>query len=162
GGHARGSSSTGPSSMRASSRSSTRAPARRSTSPSRCPPSWPTSSPAWADAGRSTAATDDGGGSTRFAVDARPRVLLAVRHGARRASRRTTEGSLPMKVLIVEDDEAIAVPLAKGLEREGLEVHRVESGSDALARASLSEFDVILLDLGLPDRDGFDVCRELR
>jgi len=67
-----------------------------------------------------------------------------------------------MRVLIVEDDEAIAIPLAKGLEREGLEVDRVESGADALGITARARFDVVLLDLGLPDRDGFDVCRELR
>ncbi len=67
-----------------------------------------------------------------------------------------------MRVLIVEDDEAIAIPLAKGLEREGLEVDRVESGAAALGSAAATRFDVVLLDLGLPDRDGFDVCRELR
>ena len=67
-----------------------------------------------------------------------------------------------MRVLIVEDDEAIASPLAKGLEREGLDVDRVETGSAALGRAAEQPFDVVLLDLGLPDRDGFDVCRELR
>jgi two-component system, OmpR family, response regulator RegX3 len=67
-----------------------------------------------------------------------------------------------MRVLIVEDDDAIATPLAKGLEREGLDVDRVETGSDALDRSTATSFDVVLLDLGLPDRDGFDVCRELR
>ena len=67
-----------------------------------------------------------------------------------------------MRVLIVEDDDAIATPLAKGLEREGLTVDRVETGSDALAHSANTDFDVVLLDLGLPDRDGFDVCRELR
>ena len=67
-----------------------------------------------------------------------------------------------MRVLIVEDDDAIATPLAKGLEREGLDVDRVETGEAALSRASETSFDVVLLDLGLPDRDGFDVCRELR
>jgi DNA-binding response OmpR family regulator len=67
-----------------------------------------------------------------------------------------------MRVLIVEDDEAIAAPLAKGLEREGLAVERVVTGADALGSATDSAFDVVLLDLGLPDRDGFDVCRELR
>ena len=41
-----------------------------------------------------------------------------------------------MRVLIVEDDDAIAMPLAKGLEREGLDVERVETGSDALARSA--------------------------
>jgi two-component system response regulator RegX3 len=67
-----------------------------------------------------------------------------------------------MRVLIVEDDDAIATPLAKGLEREGLGVERVETGADALTCAAAVAFDVVLLDLGLPDRDGFDVCRELR
>jgi DNA-binding response OmpR family regulator len=67
-----------------------------------------------------------------------------------------------MRVLIVEDDDAIASPLAKGLEREGLHVDRVETGSGALGRVAATAFDVVLLDLGLPDRDGFDVCRELR
>ncbi len=67
-----------------------------------------------------------------------------------------------MRVLIVEDDDAIATPLAKGLEREGLDVDRVETGEAALGRASETAFDVVLLDLGLPDCDGFDVCRELR
>src|SRR6476469_7974731 len=67
-----------------------------------------------------------------------------------------------MRVLIVEDDDAIATPLVKGLEREGLTVDRVETGSDALAHTANADFDVVLLDLGLPDRDGFDVCRELR
>ena len=67
-----------------------------------------------------------------------------------------------MRVLIVEDDDAIASPLAKGLEREGLSVDRVETGADALERSAAGSFDVVLLDLGLPDLDGFDVCRELR
>src|SRR3954466_6301563 len=67
-----------------------------------------------------------------------------------------------MRVLIVEDDDAIATPLAKGLEREGLAVDRVETGTDALDLSASASFDVVLLDLGLPDRDGFDVCRELR
>jgi two-component system response regulator RegX3 len=67
-----------------------------------------------------------------------------------------------MRVLIVEDDDAIATPLVKGLEREGLDVDRVETGTDALTHSAAGDFDVVLLDLGLPDRDGFDVCRELR
>ena len=67
-----------------------------------------------------------------------------------------------MRVLIVEDDDAIATPLTKGLEREGLEVDRVGTGGAALDRSAAAPFDVVLLDLGLPDRDGFDVCRELR
>ncbi|HZR91976.1 MAG TPA: response regulator transcription factor [Gaiellaceae bacterium] len=64
-----------------------------------------------------------------------------------------------MKVLIVEDEDAIAEPLAEGLRREGFDVERVATGGDALAAA---EPDLVLLDLALPDMDGFSVCRELR
>jgi len=64
-----------------------------------------------------------------------------------------------MRVLMVEDDDAIAVPLARGLEREGLEVARASTGAAALAA---EDYDVVLLDLGLPDIDGFEVCRRLR
>ena len=64
-----------------------------------------------------------------------------------------------MRVLIVEDDDAVAGPLQEGLTREGYDVRRVATGGDALSAAPS---DVVLLDLGLPDVDGFDVCRQLR
>jgi DNA-binding response OmpR family regulator len=64
-----------------------------------------------------------------------------------------------VRVLIVEDEDAIAEPLAEGLRREGFEVARAATGADALAAP---QADVVLLDLRLPDLDGLDVCRELR
>ena len=64
-----------------------------------------------------------------------------------------------MKVLIVEDEDSIAEPLARGLEREGFQVARVATGGDAL-RAAAPDF--ILLDLGRPYMEGFAVCRERR
>ncbi len=64
-----------------------------------------------------------------------------------------------MRLLLVEDDDAIAGPLVKGLGREGFEVTRVATGSDALAAEAS---DLVLLDLGLPDIDGYEVCRRLR
>ena len=64
-----------------------------------------------------------------------------------------------MQILIVEDDDAIAKPLAAGLEREGFEVTRVATGEDAL-EAALP--DLVLLDLRLPGMDGTEVCRRLR
>jgi DNA-binding response OmpR family regulator len=60
---------------------------------------------------------------------------------------------------MVEDDDAIAAPLARGLEREGFEVARASTGNAALTATG---YHVVLLDLGLPDRHGFDVCRDLR
>jgi DNA-binding response OmpR family regulator len=67
-----------------------------------------------------------------------------------------------MRVLLVEDDQAIATPLVRGLEREGFDVRHCECGGDALAALDDGASDVVLLDLGLPDIDGFDLCRELR
>jgi DNA-binding response OmpR family regulator len=64
-----------------------------------------------------------------------------------------------VKLLLVEDEDAIAEPLAEGLRREGFVVERVATGAEALAAG---EPDFVLLDLGLPDTDGFSVCRELR
>jgi DNA-binding response OmpR family regulator len=64
-----------------------------------------------------------------------------------------------VRVLVVEDDNGIAEPLGEGLSREGFEVSRVATGADALRAATP---DVILLDLGLPDIDGYEVCRQLR
>jgi DNA-binding response OmpR family regulator len=64
-----------------------------------------------------------------------------------------------MRVLVVEDEEAIAEPLAEGLRREGFTVTVAGTGAEALAA---DEADVVLLDLRLPDIDGLDVCRELR
>jgi DNA-binding response OmpR family regulator len=65
----------------------------------------------------------------------------------------------PVQILIVEDDDAIAKPLAAGLEREGFDVTRVSTGEDAL-EAALP--DLVLLDLRLPGMDGTEVCRRLR
>jgi DNA-binding response OmpR family regulator len=64
-----------------------------------------------------------------------------------------------MRVLLVEDDDAIAEPLAAGLERHGFQVSRARTGAEALAARP---HEVVLLDLGLPDIDGIDVCRRLR
>jgi DNA-binding response OmpR family regulator len=66
------------------------------------------------------------------------------------------------QVLVVEDEEDIAFPLTRTLEREGYEVVRVDSGADALEEMARSIYDVVILDLGLPDIDGLEVCRRAR
>ena len=64
-----------------------------------------------------------------------------------------------VRVLLVEDDDTIADPLSKGLQREGFDIERVSSGSAAM---EAPQPDVVLLDLGLPDIDGYEVCRRMR
>ena len=66
------------------------------------------------------------------------------------------------RILIVEDDPSIALALRDDLEIEGYEVQVVEDGPTALSTARESAFDLILLDVMIPGKDGFEVCRELR
>jgi len=66
------------------------------------------------------------------------------------------------QVLIVEDDDRIAAPLVRALEREGYEVSRTAEGNAALAHLAEHHTDLVLLDLGLPDLDGLEVCRKAR
>lgn len=66
------------------------------------------------------------------------------------------------RVLIVEDEEDIAYPLVRTLEREGYAVEWVDSGKRALERVSAEPADLLILDLGLPDMDGLEVCKRVR
>src|SRR5579872_287990 len=67
-----------------------------------------------------------------------------------------------MRVLLIEDDAMIAQGLQTALRQGGFAVDWMRDGSSAAASLRTSQFDVVLLDLGLPDRDGIDVLRELR
>ena len=66
------------------------------------------------------------------------------------------------RILIVEDEPSIALALDDDLQREGYETEVVSDGSTAVERGTSGAFDLILLDVMLPGRDGFEVCRELR
>ena len=66
------------------------------------------------------------------------------------------------RILIVEDEPAIALGLEDDLKMEGYQVEVAADGITAARRAREGAFDLILLDVMLPGKDGFDVCRELR
>ncbi len=66
------------------------------------------------------------------------------------------------KVLIVEDDAELRSVLGRSLREEGFEVDTVATGGDVLARVDTSLPDVFVIDVGLPDADGRDVCQALR
>ena len=66
------------------------------------------------------------------------------------------------KILVVEDEPTIALGLKNDLKLEGYSVDVVGDGETALRRAGREAFDLILLDLMLPRKDGLAVCRELR
>jgi DNA-binding response OmpR family regulator len=69
---------------------------------------------------------------------------------------------MPHRVLLVEDETEIVAPLVHALEREGYAVDRAATAKDALAATKRHDYDVVILDLGLPDIDGLEVCRRLR
>ncbi|HKE22804.1 MAG TPA: response regulator transcription factor [Bryobacteraceae bacterium] len=66
------------------------------------------------------------------------------------------------RILVVEDEPGIALGLEDDLKLEGYEVETVGDGTSAALRAREGSFDLILLDVMLPGKDGFEVCRELR
>lgn len=87
---------------------------------------------------------------------------MAARVAASAARGLTYDAAMAHTVLVVEDEEDIAFPLVRTLEREGYTVHWVASGKEALEALEASPTDVMILDLGLPDMDGLEVCRTAR
>ena len=66
------------------------------------------------------------------------------------------------RVLLIEDEAGLALTLTDLLGSEGFEVHHEADGSAGHARAVHDRFDVIVLDLMLPNKSGLDICRDLR
>ena len=67
-----------------------------------------------------------------------------------------------MRILLVEDEKKMARAIRRGLEQEGYAVDACADGEEAVARGTQNEYDAMVLDVMLPGRDGFSVCRELR
>jgi two-component system, OmpR family, response regulator len=67
-----------------------------------------------------------------------------------------------MRLLLVEDDAKLAAAVSRGLRGEGYAVDHAADGEAALADAHVWDYDAVVLDLMLPRRDGFEVCRTLR
>jgi len=67
-----------------------------------------------------------------------------------------------MRVLVVEDEPRVAAFIAKGLREQTYAVDIAADGDQALYEASINQYDIVLLDVLLPVKNGFEVCRELR
>lgn len=67
-----------------------------------------------------------------------------------------------MRILLVEDEPRMATVIAKGLREATYAVDIANDGDAALYESSINDYDLIVLDVLLPQRDGFEVCRELR
>jgi DNA-binding response OmpR family regulator len=75
---------------------------------------------------------------------------------------RGQDGQVASRILLIEDDSTIGEVLASSLRSHAHEVIWERTGAGGLARAAVSLVDLVLLDLGLPDLDGVEVCRQLR
>lgn len=67
-----------------------------------------------------------------------------------------------MRILLVEDERRIAGFVVRGLRENAFAVDVAETGQDALYQAEINTYDAIILDVMIPEKDGFEVCRELR
>jgi two-component system alkaline phosphatase synthesis response regulator PhoP len=66
------------------------------------------------------------------------------------------------RILVVEDDEVIRMALADRLQSEGYRVEFAKDGEEGLITATQNAFDLVVLDIMLPRKNGFDVCRDIR
>jgi DNA-binding response OmpR family regulator len=66
------------------------------------------------------------------------------------------------RILIVDDDEMVLIALNELLSPEGYEVHAVSSGAEALQRLDQNSYDLLMLDVIMPEMNGFELCRKIR
>jgi DNA-binding response OmpR family regulator len=67
-----------------------------------------------------------------------------------------------MRLLLVEDDSRIARFVARGLQEQAYAVDAVANGDDALYQADINDYDLVILDVMIPGKDGFETCRAIR
>ncbi len=67
-----------------------------------------------------------------------------------------------MRILIVEDEMDLASALARGLRRQGYAVDIASTGAEGWEKGEIYDYDLVILDLNLPEMDGLEVCRRLR
>jgi DNA-binding response OmpR family regulator len=89
-----------------------------------------------------------------------PRRTAQERHGKSAARPKKSEGLA--SILVVEDEEGLVLALEDGLRGEGYGVTAVNNGIEGQREAATGRYDLVILDVMLPGRDGFQVCRNLR
>ena len=88
-------------------------------------------------------------------------TLINWLHWVQKLEKENNHMSLRPRVLLVDDDPDITLALSDYLRQEGFDVEVAETGNAALHKGKTQSFDEVLLDVGLPDRDGIEVLMEL-
>jgi DNA-binding response OmpR family regulator len=94
--------------------------------------------------------------------DPRAKISANGRRAAVWTPQRHPEAARSMRVLVVEDDPSLRAGLRRALEREGYTPDCAVNGDEAIAAAATQDYDLILLDLGLPEISGLEVLRTIR
>src|SRR6188768_3593576 len=97
----------------------------------------------------------------KFIVDSLTQVPLSLHNSLLGRISPHFRADMPHRILIVEDEPSIADNILYSLESEGFSACVCTTGADALARAKAEAFSLVVLDVGLPDMTGFEVCRRL-
>jgi two-component system alkaline phosphatase synthesis response regulator PhoP len=72
------------------------------------------------------------------------------------------DASMKASILLIEDEQSVQLALGLRLRSEGYVVDTANDGTEGFEKATASPFDLIILDVMLPDRNGFDICRDIR
>lgn len=87
-------------------------------------------------------------------------MLVKANHGMQQANE--SSQTTPLKVLVIDDNQAHSEGLAELLQLAGFEASYVLTGGEGIEAAHQLAVDAVLLDMNLPDMNGFEVCRRLR
>lgn len=82
-------------------------------------------------------------------------------HASQQLCMPSPQGASLMRILVVEDERDLAVAIADSLRLDGYAIDIAQDASSALSLASVNTYDLVCLDLNLPDADGLDVCRQI-
>ena len=69
---------------------------------------------------------------------------------------------MPKRILVVDDDEMVLMALEELLKPEGFDVAAVSSGAEALEKLDKETYDLLMLDVIMPEMDGFELCKQIR
>lgn len=89
-------------------------------------------------------------------------AISTKREGAEQAAAENKKTDRPHCALLVDDDPAMRKAMAKRLEMHGLEIQTASCGSDAISAFKQHHADIVVLDVNMPDIDGFEVCRKIK